>query len=235
MKLVGRYKSEKNIRKEYVEVTMLLKSLGLEEFPKNSLLLVEEDLGEIKSTFLQLLVLDFLRKGKTVMYISTKRSSEDILNEIELVGLKTGAEMKNLTIQGNFKSRESFVEICNSFFEQQDLKSADICIVDTFSSLFMEESLQNLRTDLNLLLNICGKCNITFLLASDIGVLEERPERFLRSMTDGIIQFRTEYLAGKISRFINIPKMRGVPLIDRLIPFKMKEGVISPDVRERVG
>jgi KaiC/GvpD/RAD55 family RecA-like ATPase len=214
---------------------MLLKSLGIGGLPKNSLLLIEEELGEIKSTFLQLLVLDSLKNGKTAMYISTKRSPEDILEEIELTELKAGTEMKNLTIKGDFKGRESLIEICNSFSSQKDVKPVDICVLDTFSSIFMEESLYNLNTDLNLLLNTCRKCNIIFLLGSDMGVLQERHERFLRSMTDGIIQFRTEYLARKVSRFINIPKMRGVPPIDRLIPFTIKDGAIVPDVRERVG
>jgi KaiC/GvpD/RAD55 family RecA-like ATPase len=215
---------------------MLLKSLGLGELPENSLLLVEEDLGGTKSTFLQLFVLDSLRKGKKAFYISTRRSAEDILEEIEFIGSKGREEIKDLTILGDFKGRESLVEICNSFLAQKDVKHVDICVVDTFSSLFMEESMQNLNADLNLLLNTCRKCNITFLLASDMGILQEREERFLRSVTDGIIQFRTEYLGGgKISRFISIPKMRGVPPIDRVIPYKIKEGSIAPDVRERVG
>ena len=73
---------------------MLLKSLGLGELPKNSLLLIEEDLGEIKSTFLQLLVLDSLKNGQKALYISTRRSAEDILEEIELIGSTAKPEMK---------------------------------------------------------------------------------------------------------------------------------------------
>lgn len=214
---------------------MLLKSLGMGELPQNSLLLIEEDLGEIKSTFLQLLVLDCLKKGQKALYISTRRSEEDILEEMGLSGSTAKVETKNLTIKGNFKGRESFVEICNSLSAEKDVKSADICVVDTFSSIYMEENLRNLNTDLNLLLNTGRKCSITFILASDIGVLQEREERFLRSMTDGVIQFRTEYLAGKVNRYINIPKMKGVPPLDRVIPYKMKEGNIAPDMRERIG
>jgi KaiC/GvpD/RAD55 family RecA-like ATPase len=214
---------------------MLLKSIGLDELPRNSLLLIEEDLGGIKSTFLQQLVLDFLRSGKKATYISTRRSAEDILEEIGLIGSKAGIEMNNLTIQGDLKNKESLLEICNSFSTQKNGEHVDICVVDTFSSLFMEESLQSLNTDLNLLMKTGRKLNITFLLASDMGVLQERQERLLRSMTDGIIQFRTDYLAGKVNRSINIPKMRGSSPTDRLIPFKIKDGIISPDTRERVG
>lgn len=99
----------------------------------------------------------------------------------------------------------------------------------------MEESLHDLINDLKLLLKTSRKCNITFYLASDMGVLQGREEHILRSMVDGIIQFRTEYPAGKVNRFINIPKMKRVPPIERLIPYKIKEGTISPDTRERVG
>lgn len=214
---------------------MLLKSIGLDELPSNSLLLIEEDLGGVKSTFLQQLVLDFLKSGKKAMYISTRRSAEDILEEIELIRSKAGIDINNLTIQGNLKSKESFLEVCNSFSAQEKGEPVDICVVDTFSFLYMEESLQSLNKDLNLLLNTGRKLNIIFLLASDMGVLQERQERFLRSMTDGIIQFRTEYLAGKVNRTINIPKMRGFSPIERLIPYKIKDGIISPDTRERVG
>jgi KaiC/GvpD/RAD55 family RecA-like ATPase len=214
---------------------MLLKSIGLDELPRNSLLLIEEDLGGIKSTFLQQLVLDFLRSGKKAMYISTRRSTEDILEEIELIGSKSGIEMNNLMIQGDLRSKESFLEICNSFSTKKNGEHVDICVVDTFSSLFMEESLHILNTDMNLLLKTGRKFNVTFLLASDMGVLQERQERLLRSMTDGIIQFRTDYLAGKVNRSINVPKMRGFSPSDRLIPFKIKDGIISPDTRERVG
>lgn len=214
---------------------MLLKSLGLGEIPKNSLLLVEEDLGGTKSIFLQLLALDSLKKGQKALYISTKESTEDILEEIELIGPRAGKETENLTIQGDLKNRKSLVEICDSLSAQNDARHADICIVDTFSFLFMEESLNCLVNDLKLLLKTSRKCHITLYLASDMGVLREREERILRSMVDGIIQFRTEYPAGKVNRFINIPKMRGTPPIERLIPYKIKEGVIAPDVRERVG
>ncbi|AAM06472.1 TPA: hypothetical protein HA338_17115 [Methanosarcina acetivorans] len=213
---------------------MLLKSLGLGELPDNSLLLVEEDLGETKSIFLQRLVLDYLKKGQKVLYISTKRSAEEILEEIGFIGSK-GEEIEELTVHGDLESRESLVEICNSLSAQGDAGPVNICVVDTFSFLFMEESLHDLINDLKLLLKTSRKCNITFYLASDMGVLQGREEHILRSMVDGIIQFRTEYPAGKVNRFINIPKMKRVPPIERLIPYKIKEGTISPDTRERVG
>ncbi|WP_440946419.1 RAD55 family ATPase [Methanosarcina sp. T3] len=213
---------------------MLLKSLGLGELPKNSLLLVEEDLGGTKSVFLQRLVLDSLKKGQKALYISTRYSAEEILEEIG-IGLRAGEEMQELTVHGDLGSRESLVEICKSLSAQGDARHVNICVVDTFSSLFMEENLHCLINDLKLLLKTSRNCNITFYLASDMGVLQGREEHILRSMVDGIIQFRTEYPAGKINRFINIPKMRGVPPIERLIPYKIKEGTISPDTRERVG
>lgn len=213
---------------------MLLKSLGLGELPKNSLLLVEEDLGGTKSIFLQRLVFDSLKKGQKALYISTRCPAEEILEEIG-VWSKAGEEMQELTVHGGLAGRESLVEICRSLSAQGDARPVNICVVDTFSFLFMEEGLHCLINDLKLLLKTSRKCNITFYLASDMGVLQEREEHILRSMVDGIIQFRTEYPAGKVNRFINIPKMRGVSPIERLIPYKIKEGTIAPDTRERVG
>ncbi|AKB37532.1 hypothetical protein MSSAC_2942 [Methanosarcina siciliae C2J] len=201
--------------------------------PENSLLLVEEDLGGTKSLFLQRLVLDSLKKGQKALYISTRCPAEEILEEIG-AGSIAGEEMQ-VTVHGDLGNRESLVEICKSLSAQGDAGPVNICVVDTFSLLFMEEDLHCLINDLKMLLKTSRKCNITFYLASDMGVLQEREEHILRSMVDGVIQFRTEYPAGKVNRFINIPKMRGVSPTERLIPYKIKEGTIAPDTRERVG
>ncbi len=220
---------------------MLLKSIGLKEIPENSVLLIEEDLGGIKSIFLQLFGLDSLKNGKKVLYISTRRSKEDIIKEIEIAAFKMGKDLENLTILGDFKSRESLIEICkrNGLNQEQSslntIKDADICIIDTFSALFLEESIRTIASDLETLLKISRSSNVLFLLASDTGILREREERFVRSMVDGIIQFKTETGGGKINRYISIPKMKGTPPPNKMIPFKVSETGIAADTRERVG
>ncbi|MEA1870561.1 MAG: hypothetical protein U9N09_10585 [Euryarchaeota archaeon] len=75
----------------------------------------------------------------------------------------------------------------------------------------------------------------TFLMAADTGILPERAERIMRSMVDGIIQFRTTYAGDKINRFISIPKLKGVLPMRKMIPFYITAEGISIDTRERVG
>jgi KaiC/GvpD/RAD55 family RecA-like ATPase len=54
-------------------------------------------------------------------------------------------------------------------------------------------------------------------------------------MVDGVIQFRTEYIAGKINRYINIPKMKGSIPLNKMIAYNVTSQGITMDMRERVG
>ena len=51
--------------------SMVLTSFGLKNVPANVVLLVEEDIGDIKSIFFQKITSDALKTGKKVHYIST--------------------------------------------------------------------------------------------------------------------------------------------------------------------
>ena len=88
---------------------------------------------------------------------------------------------------------------------------ADICIIDTFPYLFMEEDTGIIKSAMSLFIAISRAKRTTFLLLSDMAILTERSERLIRSMVYGRIQFRTEYVGSRISRYINIHKMQGNP------------------------
>ncbi len=226
-------------------VIMILTSIGMEEIPQKSVLLIEEDLGSIKSIFIQQVGFDAMKIGKKVLYISTKRSREDVLDQMSLFGLNGNSEM--LTILGDFKDRTALLDMCREDTLKhknlyhlidpslRNISETDICIVDAFTSLFIDEEVHVLVDALNSLVDVSRYSGTTFLLAADMGILEERAERIMRSMVDGIIQFRTIYTGDTINRFISIPKLKGVLPIRKMIPFYITAEGISIDTRERVG
>ena len=226
-------------------IIMVLTGIGLEEIPQKSVLLIEEDLGNIKSIFIQRVGFDAMKIGKKVLYISTKRSRADVLDQMSLFGLNGNSEM--FTILGDFKDRTALLDMCQeSTLKHKNLyhlidpslrniSETDICIVDAFTSLFIDEEVHVLVDALNSLVDASRYSGTTFLLAADMGILEERAERIMRSMMDGIIQFRTTYTGDKINRFISIPKLKGVLPMRKMIPFYITGDGISIDTRERVG
>nr|QNO41791.1 hypothetical protein EABBNKNM_00006 [Methanosarcinales archaeon ANME-2c ERB4]QNO42715.1 hypothetical protein APGODIHH_00004 [Methanosarcinales archaeon ANME-2c ERB4] len=226
-------------------IIMVLTNIGMKEIPQKSVLLIEEDLGSIKSIFIQRAGFDAMKIGKKVLYISTKRSREDVLDQMSMFGLNVNSEM--FTILGDFKDRTALLDMCREDTLKhknlynlidpslRDISGTDICIVDAFTSLFIDEEVHILVDALNSLVDVSRYSGTTFLLAADMGILEERAERIMRSMVDGIIQFRTTYTGDKINRFINIPKLKGVLPLRKMIPFYITGEGISIDTRERVG
>jgi len=226
-------------------MTMFLTSIGLEEIPQKSVLLIEEDLGSIKSVFIQRVGFDAIATGKKVLYISTKRSRDDVLDQMSMFGLNGSSD--GFTILGDFKDRTALLDMCredalkhkNPYHlidpSLRNISEMDLCIVDTFTSLFIDEEARILVDALNSMVDVSRYSGTTFLLAADMGILEERAEQIMRSMVDGVIQFRTTYTGDKINRFINIPKLKGVPPMVKMIPFYITGDGISIDTRERVG
>jgi KaiC/GvpD/RAD55 family RecA-like ATPase len=115
------------------------------------------------------------------------------------------------------------------------MNEADVCIIDMFAALFVHENTEVISETIEALISISRKENITFLLSADMGILPERAEKIVRSMVDGVIQFRTEYIAGKINRYINIPKMKGSIPLNKMIAYNVTSQGITMDMRERVG
>lgn len=227
----------------------MLANLGLGNIPSNVVLLVEEDMGDVKSVFVQMVAQELLRDTKKVVYISTARSLEDVKDQ--MFPPASDDEKNNLgnnfAILGSFDDLRSLLYICQKDEKMctdvnrmpdpmlKNILDADVCIIDTFSYLFMEEDTAIIKSALNSFVAMTRANKSTFLLLSDMGILTERSERIIRSMVDGVIQFRTEYMGSKINRYINIPKMPGNPPLNRMVPFNVTGKGITIDTRERVG
>jgi len=197
---------------------MALVSLGFDGLPRDSLILVEEELGDVKRVFIQMIGAEAIRQGKKVSYV-TFLSREDVLKQSSAFGLK---EAEQFEVVEKFNDGSRLHEFC----------VGDVCIIDGFPLMNMDADGVHMIARLRSLLNLC-KDGRVIMLASDMGVLSEREEKAMRAMSDGIIQFNTEKGEDHISHFINVPKMRGKPPADKQIPFTVEEMGISIDTRER--
>ena len=224
----------------------MLANLGLGNIPGNTVLLIEEDMGNIKSVFVQMATQELLRDMKKIIYLSTASLNDEMKGNVSLI------TENNRT--NNFISVEYFNDLnsllclcqkaearCNPDSEiipepaLLEILNADICIIDTFSYLFMDEDICIIKSTLGSFAAMSRENNTTFLLLSDMGLLSDRSEKVIRTVVDGIIQFRTEYMGNKINRYINIPKMPGSSPLNRMIPFNVTGKGITIDTRERVG
>lgn len=224
---------------------MVLTSFGLKNVPQNVVLLIEEDIGDVKSVFFQKICSDALAIGKKVYYISTRSSEKILAEEMNNFGIQDFDD--KLTIIGNFSEPVALFDmcykrhkLCNRLYGDDagplhNITDADVCIIDMFSSLFIHEEVEIISEAIESLINISRDSNITFLLSADMGILPERAEKIIRSMVDGVIQFRTEYTGGKINRYINIPKMKGSLPLNKMIAYNVTSQGITMDTRERVG
>ncbi len=198
----------------------MLSKIGLKELPEKSVLLIEEDLGSIKHIFVQRIGFEAAEAGKRVVYI-TPKLKEDVNGQMSMYGLK---QQENFEIIENFRDFASIQELCNG----------DVCIIDPFTSLFIDSNISELINTLHSFMASSRKDDRIFLLTSDRGVIPDRAERVMRSLVDGVIQFLVVYTGDRINRFINIPKLSGTFPLDCMIPFTVGEEGISIDTRGRI-
>lgn len=222
---------------------MVLAGIGIKQLPSNSVILIEEDLGTVKSLFVQKTAEDLQKENKQILYLSTTRSKKEVLREIDLFNMKS--DENKFTILGNFRDHVAMLETFgpdartsgkyHTIDSSLDINKIDICIFDTFSFIFLGEDFETLVKTMESLTKISRKNEMIFLLTLDSGVLDSHSENTIRAMADGIVQFKTSYTGNKVNRYINIPKMKDNLPLEKIIPFKVSHEGIIIDVRERVG
>jgi hypothetical protein len=97
----------------------MLSKLGLSEIPEKSVLLIEEDLGDVKRIFVQRIGLEAAEAGKEVVFI-TPRLSEDVTRE-----MSAQRYSEHLEIVERFRDRSRLLDVCGG----------DICIIESFAML----------------------------------------------------------------------------------------------------
>ena len=193
---------------------------GFDSVPEKSIILVEEESGCMKDFYAQKLAVENALAGKKVVYITT-HYGEDILADMARYGMKPPAELQ---IIERIRNRDQVQALCRG----------DLCIIDPFSTLFLETGTAEFRKMLDWMEETSRK-GMTLLLISDMGVLSAEHERLLRAVSDKVIRFLTLQEGDKIKRYLYIPKIRGSVPLDKMLPFTITYEGMLIDTRERHG
>jgi len=195
---------------------------GVQEYPDNSVILIEEETGLIKSIYAQ-----YIAAGakKPVCYITT-RARDDILRQMALL---RPPHIDHMEIRELHEAEPG--AMCDLLTTETP---AGLIVVDPFSIYFMESPLHEFRQMVTRLV-AASRNGRTFLLLDDIGVLPDRHEQLLRAMADGVIRITSINEGDKIRRYLNVLKMRGTQPLDKMLPFTISDEGFLIDTRERHG
>lgn len=192
----------------------------IERIPPRTIVLLEEEAGCMKDFFTHKVATETAAEGKTVVYI-TSHFADEVMEDMRYYG---SGVPENLHIVEGCRTGESLMERC----------SGDLCIIDPFSTLFLDHDQVSLMHLLSGIKEQARK-GASFLLVSDMGVLPEGHEQLVRAMADGVIRFVTIIEGDKIKRYMRVLKMRGALPVDRMIPFTITDEGLQIDTRERLG
>lgn len=174
----------------------------------------------MKDFFTHKVAMETAAEGRSVSYL-TSHFADEIQEDMRYYGFTTPA---NLQVTEGCRTGENPLGKC----------SGDLCIIDPFSTLFMDRDLVSL---MHLLMGMKEQARKgrSFLLVSDMGVLPPQHEQLVRAMADGVIRFVAVIEGDKIKRYMRVLKMRGALPVDKMIPFTITDEGLQIDTRERLG
>ncbi|MHC1573251.1 MAG: RAD55 family ATPase [Candidatus Syntropharchaeales archaeon] len=178
--------------------------------PHGDVIILEERTGSIKTIFAQQVADTISKDGGRTLYITAK-SEREIDESMKIYGMSLNGAI-------DIESSDSVLRGAEH----------DLILIEDFSIRYLDMGMDDL-------LRLMGDLKVkrsTVMILHDTGVLDERIERAMRAVVDGVIEFRLEYQKDKLYRTIVIPKFRKV--IDEIIPFTIDESGIVVDTRKRV-
>ena len=193
---------------------------GITELPESAVILIEENPGVVKETFILKIAVDTLNRGKKVVYL-TSRMHNDILVHSKTFHIPIPEQFN---IVDSFRNANNLMQVAHGEF----------CVIDSFSTMFSRSNVSELENVIEWLL-VESRKGATFVILIDTGVLPAKEEQLLRSMCDGVIQFVSTIEGDRMRRYINVPKMRGIIPPDRMLPITISIEGILIDTRERHG
>ena len=196
------------------------------ELPEKSLILIEEESGSVKSIYSLYLASECAQDKKRISIILTSETAEDIHKQMEFY---------HITCPGSLQIEEADPNDPSVFLDKlAKSNGADLIIVEGFSLHFLNTPVTEFFLGISRMLS-AAKAGKQYLLLVDRGVLPSQHEAVLRAMVSGILQITTIMEGDKIKRYINIPKMQGVRLMEKMLPFTITDEGFLIDTRERHG
>lgn len=197
---------------------------GIGEFPEKSLILIEEKSGLVKSIYAQYIAVESASAGKSIHYIS-RQTNQEIYFQMKDLRLEPASGFHVETV-----SDPDPVVLAGLLAAS----SSDMIIVEQFSLYFIDTPLPDFFALLVRVLD-CVRSGRILIFLVDRGVLPDRHEALLEAMADGIVQITAITEGDKIKRYLNIPKMKGSPLLEKMLPFTVTDEGFLIDTRERHG
>lgn len=200
---------------------MPLTRIALDEFPENSLILVDEDTGDIKRLIVQMLVSDALLRGNKVVYV-TPRMKTDVLHE--LAGYAED-KLEHLEVIERTRDPAKLVDLCKG----------DVCVIENMPLFFVDALDRELVHVMNGLVHSARDGERMILMTADKGILPEKQQKIIRAMSDGVIDLITVFVENRISRYLFIQKMRGSAPMSTMLPYSVDGSgkKVYIDTRER--
>jgi len=193
---------------------------SIEQIPEKSVVLIEEESGSMKDFFAHKVAITMASEGKKVVYL-TSHFAEDIKSSIRTY---TFTVPETFQVIDGARPGDNLLAKC----------TGDLCVIDPFSSLFIDRSSADLVHLFSTMREHSRKGG-SFLLVSDMGVLPPQQEQLIRALSDGVIRFMAVVEGDKIKRYMRILKMRSITPIDKLILFTVTDEGLQIDTRERLG
>lgn len=196
------------------------------ELPEKSLILIEEESGSVKSIYSLYLASECAQNGKRISIMLTSETADDVRKQMEFY---------HITCPGSLEIQEACSDDPSVFLDNLvESPGADLIIVEQFSLHFLNMPVTEFFLSLSRIVS-AAKAGKQYLLLVDRGVLPSQHEAVLRAMASGILQITTIMEGDKIKRYINIPKMQGVRLTEKMLPFTITDEGFLIDTRERHG
>lgn len=192
----------------------------LDLIPKDSLLVIEEETGMRKEIYALGFAENQADQGRRVRIV-TSRSREDILSLMALYSMQANDSIEILSTPHPTDA---------ALFSGE----YDLLVIDRFPLLVFDQSDRWLH---DMLLRLAGTARTgkTVILLMDLGVLTPTRENVIRTLSDGVIQFRQAMEGDHVRWYLQIPKMRGTLPVDRLWYITITDEGIAVDTRERHG
>ncbi len=213
---------------------------GLDEMLRGGLIpnrtyLVKGRAGSGKTIFSIQFLLEGVRRGENVLYITLEESADEVRENMHLIGLKIDDDRFHMIDASPTGDKSIFSDM---FFENlvpdvQGLKSVleakleelkpTRVVIDPITMLEIASKNEvEYRREILLLFRLLRRFNVTSLVTSQR--VDECAEDF---MVSGVIELRMMEEKGKILRGIRIKKMRGTPFDENVRPYKIMHGGIE--------
>jgi len=198
---------------------------GFDSLPENSLIVVEEETGAIKSVYAQSMASRAAAAGTPVTYL-TMQTHDEVVQQMARLRLPVSDAIQIREIHDT--EPENALDLILS------VNPPGLVVFDSFSTCFLEYPTEKFRPAVSRLATAARK-GVTILLLNDTGVLPERHEQLLRAMADGVVRITVVMEGDKIKRYLNILKMKGTLPPDKMLLFTITEEGFLIDTRERHG